>query len=207
MTQTTIYQFKGAHYREALPGEQIDQRGVGNTGMVWPVYKSEAEQERQQVEDVFLLGGGELEDESFAGYQYNYSGVPDYASSDFPGVYDSGDDQHQYHTVIVTGGGYLPNPKKTLTDKDGVTWELVKTYTSSGETDCGVCGRGTDAFETGFQEAYGRRAGPGDECGLCETKYEDMPGYVFVGEGYEAVYRTHNRNIWPEDYDDGPDEY
>lgn len=172
-------------------------RKEANPNLSWPVYTSSEQQEKEQVEAVFHLGGGELEDESFAGYKYNYDGMPEYA--------DIGEDpDYSYHTVIATGGGLLSPPKKTLED-DGVVWELVETYTSSGETDCPVCGAGGNGVEwwaEQFEDAHGRAPTPNDECGLCENLYSEMPGFVYIGDGYEAIYRTHNSNIWPEDYED-----
>jgi len=166
----------------------------------WPVYAAEADREREQVENVFGLGGGELEDESFAGYAYNYEGAPEYAANEIEEL------DYQYHTVIVSGGGYLPSPYDKL-EEDGVRWDLVEYFMNSGESDCWICGaggNGVDWWADEFEQQHGHAPGPDDRCGLCETEMEDMPGVVYIGEGYEAVYRTHNRNIWPEDYEDEP---
>jgi len=106
--------------------------------------------------------------------------------------------------VIVTGGGLLPSPHDTL-EHDGVAWELADYFLSSGEADCWICGvggNGTEWWADEFEKQHGHAPAPDDRCGLCETEYADMPGVVYIGEGYEAVYRTHDRNIWPEDYDD-----
>jgi hypothetical protein len=154
----------------------------------WPVYLDEEAREDEQVEYVFGLTGGELAYESFAGYKYNYEGIPDYAGHDFPDRYGV---HMQYHTVIVTGGGFLPNPAETLTDEDGVEWTLEQTYMSSGETDCPDCGAGGNGIEwwaEQFEDEHGRPPGPEDECGLCETRYKDMPGLIYIGGCYEAVY-------------------
>lgn len=152
----------------------------------WPVYKSEEQQEREAVEYVFGLTGGELTDEPFAGYKYNYEGVPEYAGSEFPDKWEA-----EYQTVIVWGGGFLPHPAETL-EHAGQTYELVQHFMSSGETDCAVCGaggNGIDWWAEEFEAEHGRPPQPNDECGLCETRYADMPGLIYIGTGYEAVYR------------------
>ncbi len=152
----------------------------------WPEFRDEAQKDREQVEWAFGLTGGEMAHKSFAGYLYNYDGVPEYAESDFPDWAT-----HEYQTVIVTGGGYLPIPAPTL-EHEGQVYELVNHYMSSGETDCPVCGAGTDdeyPWADQFEDHYGRPPRPDDECGLCETRYTDMPGLIYVGDGYEAVYR------------------
>ena len=173
-----------AHVKTAAPGT-----------LTWPVYTDEAALEKEQIENVFGLGGGELEHESFAGYKYNYEGPPDYAEE----IDD--DFNYQYRTVIVSGGGHLPPPDKTL-EHEGVTWELVDHFMSSGESDCWVCGAGGNGKEwwaEEFEKQHGRPPTPEDECGLCEYKFADMPGSTHIGEGYEVVYRVHNDVIWPED--------
>jgi hypothetical protein len=167
--------------RTALP-EQTEMP-LGKDYREWPIYSSEQQKEKEQVEAVFHLGGGELEDEPWGGYAYWYEGAPEYAADDVD--QDSG----TYRTVIVDGGGYLSQPKETITDADG-HWKLVNTYVSSGETDCTVCGSGMgDLFTEGFYEEYGEEPRPSDRCGLCENLVKDMPGYIYIGEGYEAVYQ------------------
>jgi len=168
---------------------------------IWPVYDDEAVKELEQIEYVFGLTGGELEDEDWGGYALNYEGCPHYVSCDDLHTY--------YHTVIVTGGGFLPSAPEVIeemdpyagTDPDDpyadayvLDWHLVDTYRSSGESDCPVCGAGADprTFPDGFFEEYGRDPQPNDECGLCETQVADMPGVIYIGEGYEAVYAAHD---------------
>lgn len=43
----------------------------------------EKDSERQQIEWLFSLTGGELWPESWNGFAYNYEGVPEWASTDF----------------------------------------------------------------------------------------------------------------------------
>lgn len=160
----------------------------------WPVYESEAEKEREEVEAAFHLDGGELEEEPFAGYAYWYEGAPDYSD-------EARDYDHEYRTTIITGGGYLPYPEKELEDEEGGVWLLADSFTSSGETDCPFCGAGTgDFWVEMFEQTYEELPQPKDRCGLCETNYEDQPGYVYIGEGYEAVYRLVEENDEDDDY-------
>jgi hypothetical protein len=159
------------------------QRMAQDKPLVWPVYRNEKDREDDEVKEVFRLTGGELEDTPWAGYQYWYEGVPDYAERDFDWT------RGEFKTVIVTGGGMAPSPEKEMA-VDGEVWELQEYYNNSGETECAVCGYGVgDFWKEGFEEEYGRPPGPGDSCGLCEYKMKDMPGYIYIGEGYEAVYK------------------
>lgn len=172
---------------------------VGKAYREWPVYQSE-QKEREQVEAVFHLGGGELKVDAWGGYAYWYEGSPEYAD-------DIDKDSGMYRTGIVAGGGYLSQPKETITDADGQVWKLVNTYASSGETECNVCGNGTgDTFTEGFYEEYGEEPRPTDRCGLCENEVKDMPGFIYVGEGYEAVYQLVEDEIIGENLDRATDD-
>jgi hypothetical protein len=188
-------------YRRLLRKTKAELRAAAPEVLTWPVYQNEADREKEQVENVFGLGGGELgvggaeSLESFGGYLYNYEGAPEYAAREIE------EPDYQYHTVIVTGGGLLSPPDKTVED-NGVTWELVEHFLSSGEADCWICGAGGNGVEwwaEEFEKEHGRPPTPEDECGLCEYKFKDMPGYTYIGEGYEAVYRVRDDVIWPED--------
>jgi hypothetical protein len=162
---------------------------------------TDAEIERTQVEQVFGLTGGELSDESWGGYAWNYDSVPEWACDDFPRDvrYGAGGN---YRTVIVTGGGFLPTPKAVI-EVDGQAWDLVKTYGNSGETAC--------CFEDGSGVKVTREHcrlvrtfpknrkslgyNPKDmtayraECPYCEARIGEKHGYIYVGESYEAVYQ------------------
>lgn len=187
-----IYQYQGAQYREAIPGTQEEIPGVGDQGMTWPVYRSEEQKEREQVQALFGLGGGELMDEPWLGHAYWYEEAPEW-DHDFR---EEGD--YQYRTGIEWG---YSKKNEVQTDEDGVEWEVVKSYRPPTEVDCWDCGAGTgNWWPENFEQEYGRAPGPGDECGLCETEFEGMPGVVYDGEAHEVLFRTHNRNIWPEDY-------
>jgi hypothetical protein len=165
-------------------GDYIYKKVGAAEYLTWPVYPSEEVREHEEVENVFNLGGGELEEGKFAGYAYWYQGAPDYAD-------EAHDYDNEYITVLVFGGGLLPTPSKTL-EHEGEMWELSETYMSSGEADCWVCGAGGNGKEWWageFEDTHGEPPRPDDMCGLCETEYQDMPGVVYIGEGYEAVYR------------------
>jgi len=161
-----------------------------NTMAVWPIYKSEEQRDRDQVEAVVME---ELEEGSWGGYGYWLDEAPDWLESREVPYTPEGDNDvsFDYRTGIVSGGGYLSPPEKEITDEDGIKWHLVKYYNHAGERDCPVCGAGVgDYFKENFEEHYERPPGPEDECGLCEYQYSDMPGFVYIGEGYEALYRS-----------------
>lgn len=130
--------------------------------------------EREQVEEVFRLTGGELSDEHWAGFKYWYEGVPEYAGSDFT-------DRHESNVLYRTVVWFFvySSPADTLEDDQGV-WKLTKTYTSSGETECP--GRHTDEDKIGKVDDEG--------CQLCGEDPGEEHGYLYLGEGWaEAVYR------------------
>lgn len=97
--------------------------------------------EREAIECLFRLGGGELEDEPWGIYAYWYEGSPEYAASEEQEGY-------VYRTVIAHCLFSEPQPPE-----DG--WERVAMY-QAGEADCWRDGAGTDAEI------------PSPDCPLCE---------------------------------------
>lgn len=116
---------------------------------------TEEQIERESIEQVFRLTGGELEneplvffeskDEDDAEFRANatkfshwYEGVPEYAYSDFEDADGSGHkythDSTNFFTAIrdVTFGP----PDRFLRLANGETWERVTSYSTSGETEC-----------------------------------------------------------------------
>lgn len=151
----------------------------------------EAAIERQQIEAVFCLGGGELEDKPWTvwipgspdddesvqmSYTYWYEGPPDYE--------DKGDQYNtgvSYRTVIECC--LFGDARKTLIDR-GVVWTRVRSYVSSGEAECTWNGvEESDEF-------------PSLPCDLCEAKEGEEHGCVYLGEGWtEVVYRSFDRDL------------
>lgn len=172
---------------------------------------SEQVLERERVEWVFGLTGGELDadpswtvwephdyerlgldmitrpvgpgDLAEITYRYSYDGAPDEAQD-----YDN-----QYRTILCYGGGFLPYPAPWMADGEGI-WVLVQTFTSSGEAECP--GQHEDAGnivrrdQARLSEDYPQREGPRRaECVLCAERIGSKHGHIGIGEGYEAVYR------------------
>ena len=189
-----------AQLQKRHAAEQTEMEGTEEGYLTWPVYQSEAQQEREQVENVYGLGGGELDDsgDNFGGYAFWYEGAPEYAD-------EARDYDNEYRTVLMLGGGFLPNPEKTL-EADGQTWTFAANYMNSGESDCWVCGSGGNGKEwwaEEFEKEHGEAPRPDDQCGLCETEFNDMPGMVYIGDGYEAVYKLVEEDEAEEDdYED-----
>jgi hypothetical protein len=145
--------------------------------------KREAALEKQRVEEVFGLTGGELSDkpwEPFAldeggehaerqCYRYHYDGAPSYAS-EF--------DDSVYCTVVVD---CLFGGEPEVLYEKGYRYERVASFTSSGETEC-PC-------------ADMRREGDcgdvPDPCPLCEEEASDETTHIYLGDGWcEVVYRV-----------------
>jgi hypothetical protein len=130
----------------------------------------EAWVERESVEQVFLLTGGELDDKPWepwepcalsdrdadhvlAGhdtwshhaserlsFRYSYDGVPEWAEEDFPDLYDNG---VSYRTVVLDC--LFGFPPEVLHDR-GETWTRVREYGPGGERECSM--RDGDGGET-----------------------------------------------------------
>jgi len=137
--------------------------------------------EREEIEWVFGLTGGELADKPWAGHKYWYEGVPDYAGEDFA------DDEEgtQYRTVVCCYA--CSNPPDELGDEEG-TYKLAKVYSNSGETTC-----------PGHSDQDNAGRVTEEQCPLCDMKQGEKHGYIYLGDGWaEAVYKLEP----PEEEDD-----
>jgi hypothetical protein len=173
---------------------------------------SAAEIEKEQVEQVFMLGGGELNHEPWTvkvpepgltshptyrpargarmqseTFPYWYEGPPEYAE-EFRGYRHEG----TYRTVVADCLYGLP--PVAVADRDGV-WKRVAEFRSSGERECPW--EGVDDIPT-VMGRHGRQGtkvlkahtNDGKECSLCSANVGEAHGYVFLGEGwYEIVYQ------------------
>lgn len=173
--------------------------------------------EREQIEYVFGLTGGELASEPWtyqAPYVYSsdsstelllrehtarywYDGCPDYCERSEREEWEDA----AARTIVVAGGGYLSAPAPWVVDDEGA-WRLVATYQNSGETECP--GQHEDAgnkvrrdhckLSKGWPRdgkthfAIGEMTALHAECVLCEETIGEEHGYIYLGDGYEAVY-------------------
>lgn len=147
---------------------------------------------RQQIEAVFRLGGGELDDSLLVytadggpeqTFRWHYEGVPGYASEDHPDqeTLSDGSNRFEFFTAIV--GGLSPNPQKIRLFGNDKPYELVALYSSSGETECPAKDCEKDPF-------------PNADCPLCDCEAGDPHDFVYLGPDWgEAVYR-HDRLAW-----------
>lgn len=136
--------------------------------------------ERQEIEWVFMLTGGELNDAPWGGFAYNYDGVPEWAASDFDDRFD-----HEYRTII--GCFVYGSPPEQIVDAEGV-WELRATFASSGEAECPLR---PEVVED-------------ERCPLCDEPSGEPHGYIYLGDGWaEAVYRLQSDDLDDDDALDG----
>lgn len=179
--------------------------------------------EREQIEQVFRLTGGELANEPWQyerserigprtnlregdscrdgdkpwGYQYWYDGCPDYCERHERERYEDG--SSQVVTLISWGGGYMDAPDAWIIDVDGVAWELMAYFSNSGETECPYRtwdpitredhqGQGQSVRKVTLEETL--QNPDGGSCPLCEADLDSEHGYIYIGEGYEAVYSS-----------------
>lgn len=117
--------------------------------------------ERERVEWVFGLTGGELNDSPWHEHAHWYDGVPDYlGQGDYPDLYASGVD---YVTVVSD---------TTIESPPG--WVVADDYTSSGEAEC-PCRHDDDMGNY-----------PSADCALCEGG-----GYIYLGDGWRETVLVH----------------
>jgi hypothetical protein len=166
---------------------------LGSEGGAW----KPADESRHGATRPPYLTGGELDDEPWNGFRYNFDGVPDWARPDFKDRYD-----REYRTVVscfLYGG-----PSERIVDASG-EWTLQATYSSSGETECPL--RDVDAEE---QEAiYTHREKQFnlpriERCFLCDEERGDDHRYIYLGDGWaECVFRLGERDAnYDDEYDD-----
>lgn len=178
---------------------------------------TEEQIERQQIENVFRLGGGELHepnaefpDEWDGIIAYWYEGAPDYA--------EELNDCDTVECEACKGNGFLEDevdqPDCELCDGSGSHYHTVRTaiiqalwgfpeppkgyeqigsFTTSGESECWWCGPGTD-WDGCEEQSEAREKDP-----ITNTGYRGKPdcplceggGHVYIGDGYaEVIYRS-----------------
>lgn len=188
----------------------------------------EAQIEREQVEWVFGLTGGELNagptpytyqaegyditDHTYkmmtksGHFAYTYDGVPDYAGhSEFPDVYDNHVDYFTAVTDCLYGG-----PPDTITVA-GKVYTKVREWSNSGETEC-CYSQGDDGPNVTEEQAVKSDYSDRRYCPYCEADEGEEHGCIYLGDGwYEVVYRhdgiqamrdcaeAHNINVWMSD--------
>lgn len=164
--------------------------------------------ERERLECLFSLGGGELNDKGdpWGTARHWYEGPPEFANRDHQEA------EYIYRTVLADVMFGFPDPPER-------GWEQVAIYHSSGERECWHCGHGTDWDGSEDQEAalevcdvcdgHGtQNQESGEPCYRCKgtgraantnTMYRGNPdcrlcegdGYIYLGDGWaELVYRA-----------------
>jgi hypothetical protein len=168
-----------------------------------PKYKRTTEEmraiERNRIEEILVLPTGTLEYVKGAGLAYD--GVPEWCEEDHD-TYG-----RDFMTVVRTIWG----PEKVLTLDDGSVWDLQATYNSLGERECPIGVWRNDGCVSDPMPKVTRKdciLTPGKyrkgrilpnawsaECPMCEEKPGQPHGYLYVGEGYESVYRRRRPRI------------
>jgi hypothetical protein len=174
----------------------------------------EAAIEQERIEWVFGLTGGEMADRPWTAYhvgkdetreqdderarkygwaptvydrvyphRYWYEGAPEYLGKQY--------DHVTARTTLTWGSGYLEAPTPWLVDADGV-WVFVESFNNSGECECpnrywDPVARESPADMT-VRIVTPQEANAETDCPLCEAKIGEEHGYIYIGEGYEAVY-------------------
>lgn len=178
----------------------------------------EAKIERESVEAVFSLTGGELESKPWepwipahaldaddllriAGhgfgpesnqtiFRYWYEGVPDYVGrNEFPDIHDA-----EFRTVVTQRLYESSVLLENGSLRDGAEWKRVRVFESSGETRCPGAREGYDDDDADGPPE-GKNVVGSDGCPYCEEKPGEKHGYIYLGDGWaEVVYRR--EPIW-----------
>lgn len=150
---------------------------------------------RESVECVFGLTGGELEDKPWVctsdngeisqKFAFWYEGSPDYCKRDW---------STETRTIIFEG--LYSSAPITLVDGTG-TWTKFASFTSSGECECPH--RNADDSEDTDAEI----AEDDSTCELCGETDGDGHGFIYLGDGYsEVVYKVEPEIEEPETEED-----
>lgn len=143
--------------------------------------------EKQRVEQVFDLTGGELADKPLrlayarssgdtSGLPYRrtwaryfYDGVPNYAEADFARRTGT------FITIVVDE--QFQELPRTIYAR-GRRWKRIAAFRSSGETDCPDTGH-----------VIAEAVFPLDRCPLCEARIGEHHESIYIGDGWsEVVY-------------------
>ncbi len=122
---------------------------------------------REEIECLFGLGGGELNNGTFNGSRYWYDGAPDYCERDMQAAAESaGADPLYLRTCIEYHFATTPKAPRG--------WVMLGSFVSSGEAECWRCGPGTG-------KEHERK-----NCKLCGGD-----GLVYLGDGWMEVVYAH----------------
>jgi len=179
---------------------------------------SEEAKEREEIEQVFGLTGGELEDKPWhyvrwvqqrpdwgkdqkqehdyksdpGKLRFWYEGVPDYAGGDFKDQYDPG---VTYRTAVYCRLYGHIGPGDKIEDGSGDIWECVRWYDNSGETQCPLGwdqegGPGSDSEDSLVKEEECKNPDMPGRCYLCEEEVGEEHRYIYLGDGMgEGVFK------------------
>ncbi len=133
--------------------------------------------EREEVEIVFGLTGGELSDRPWAVFRHWYEGPPAYHKEDLP-------EEGMYRTA-VTCALYRTLPKEL---EDGrAVYKLEQSFEGSGEAPCPGSDEGDGRVAENQCNTHGR-------CWYCDERIYEPHSFVYIGPGWvEAVYRMEER--------------
>lgn len=168
---------------------------------------------KEQIAEVFALGGGELADEPWdchaqdpvygeraRRFAFWYEGPPEYAHDEFPDRFPAGSffpdrsNDASYRTVILDCMFGLP--QEVLTEEvetdDGVetrVWRRVAHFTNSGEAECPGRHKDDGALVTEDEvvTVYETELA---RCPLCDQSLGNPHEFIYIGDGWaEVVYR------------------
>jgi hypothetical protein len=148
--------------------------------------------ERFSVSEVLRIQESDLEgpwrdSEGRARFPYMYDGAPEWLQRDLEGEFPGA----QFATGITSGGGFQDAPPEEISEKNG-RWVLVRSYAHGAETECPLTSAEMDFYEDRTDPTVRPSdcIGPNsDRCPYCENTVGEPHGYIYIGEGYEAVYR------------------
>ncbi len=153
----------------------------------------EREREFAQIAEVLRIEASALSYQPAFGLSYD--DAPEWLERDLQREHGYGS---VFCTVVTSGGGYQSAPKERIVEENGTEWILVGTYTHGAETECPGNAEGKSVVTEDHCFAGT------DACYYCEASLCEDHGFIYIGEGYEAVYRRkdekkfrlHTYDVW-----------
>jgi hypothetical protein len=181
--------------------------------MTVPMPEQECRIEREQVEEVFRLGGGELSDAAWRvvreyvsevdgkpfakpgervaaddldmrDFRYWYEGAPGYVAHEYR------NETRDLRTVVCCALFGMP-PAIMWDASTGDRWARIADFRSSGETECPGQHEDGGNLVTEAQTTFGVDAPNIGQavCPLCEARLGEPHGMIYIGDGWvEALY-------------------
>lgn len=167
--------------------------------------------EAEQIAQVLRVDSGDLEawkrPDGTNAFGYSYDFAPEWLDKE---VQDQHGFYSEFRTGITFGGGFYSGDVPETIPADDGTWKLIGTYTHNAETECPFASwdpeLNTDRADKTIKTAD--CVGPDEtRCPYCEGAIGEDHGFIYIGEGVEAIYvltvtwRVFTLDVWGNETD------